>query len=159
MIFLTVGTERFPFDRLVKAVDEIALGKSYKVFMQIGKSNYIPKSGEWARFLSFEEIKEKINNASIVISHAGAGSIILIMQLGKVPIIVPRYKKLGEHIDDHQIGLATQLNKNNVLPVFFDIDDLKRNFNKLSKRIEPKLDKDKNRSLSKYLNEIIITLK
>lgn len=153
MIFLTVGTERFPFDRLIKAVDELAAEKNLDVFMQIGTAAYTPKNSKWDRFLSFEKMKEKILDATQIISHAGAGSIIFTLQLGKLPVIVPRLKKFGEHIDDHQLGLATQLHKINALPVFFEIDDFKKNFFKLD--IKHSASKAREQPIAKFLNDIM----
>ena len=110
MIFVTVGTERFPFDRLVKGMDEAAERlKGEPVFMQLGEGGYLPKRCGWTHFLSYVEFVEKIREARIIVSHAGAGSILTCKKLGKVPIVMPRLKEKGEHIDDHQVELARRM--------------------------------------------------
>lgn len=111
MIFLTVGAERFPFDRLIKYVDEISLINNIggRVFGQIGTSKYLPSNFEYKRFLSFKEMLDRLKESKIIISHAGVGSTILSFSLKKIPILVPRQHELGEHIDNHQIEFALKM--------------------------------------------------
>lgn len=110
MIFLSVGTERFPFDRLVQAADKIQERLAGEpVFIQLGQSQVLPKQCEWSRFLSFPEFRSRLSEARMVITHAGVGTILLCLQNGKIPIAVPRRKKLGEHVDDHQLEFAQRM--------------------------------------------------
>ena len=110
MVFVSVGTERFPFDRLVRAVDEMA-GQRHDepIFVQTGHSTYQPRWCQWARFLPYQELVKRIGEARMVVSHAGAGSMLLCMRVGKIPIVVPRRKRFGEHVDDHQLELAARM--------------------------------------------------
>ena len=111
MIFVTVGVERFPFDRLIRAVDSIAeeLEGKEPLFVQFGTSQYLPRHGVISPFLSYEETTKKIRDARIIIAHAGAGSILSCLQAGKIPLVMPRRKSLGEHIDDHQVEFAKRM--------------------------------------------------
>jgi len=110
MIFVSVGTERFPFDRLIRSADHLASQVNGEpVFVQLGHSTYLPRACQWTRFLSYQDLVEQIRRARIVITHAGAGSSLLCLQSGKVPIVVPRRKRFGEHVDDHQVELATRM--------------------------------------------------
>lgn len=111
MIFVTVGTENFPFDRFVRAVDRGIKDKSFRdeVFMQIGASTYKPKNCSWKRFIEFGIMIDLIKKARIIITHAGAGSTLLCLTLNKIPLIFPRYHKYGEHIDDHQIEFTKRM--------------------------------------------------
>lgn len=109
MIFVTAGTERFPFDRLIRAVDELQESLNGEpVFMQTGSSTYRP-SCPYVRFLSYHEFCEKIREARIVVSHAGAGTLLMCAELGKVPIMLARQSGLGEHVDNHQQMLAERM--------------------------------------------------
>lgn len=109
MIFVTVGTERFPFDRLICAVDELHdVLHGEPVFMQIGCSVYTP-SCPYERFLSYEKFRSKIREARIVVSHAGAGTLLMCAELGKVPVMMVRKQCFGEHVDDHQQMLAERM--------------------------------------------------
>jgi UDP-N-acetylglucosamine transferase subunit ALG13 len=109
MIFVTVGTERFAFERLLKAIDNGIRDKEITddVFAQIGTSSYIPEFYEHRRFLSFGQMTENINKADIVVTHAGVGSTLLCLTLGNIPILFPRLQAKGEHLDDHQIEFTT----------------------------------------------------
>lgn len=109
MIFVTVGTHTRGFDRLVKAIDEYAAIAKRDVFMQIGSSSYLPVSASHCRFMESHEIQKLINEADIVISHAGAGTIIQVLQLRKSLIVAPRIRKFNESGDDHQLQIATAL--------------------------------------------------
>lgn len=107
MIFLTVGTE-FPFDRLVRAIDElIGDGVLHEpVFGQIGHTRHRPRHMHWVETLERELYAQKMEDCRAVISHAGMGTIIAALKLGKPLLVLPRLKKYGEVVNDHQIGTA-----------------------------------------------------
>ena len=113
MIFVTVGTENFPFDRLIRAVDSGVRDKSLsdEVFMQIGTSTYKPKNCCWKRFMEFNEMVDFIKKARITITHAGIGTILLCSTLSKVSLVFPRRRRYAEHVDDHQIKFAKRMEK------------------------------------------------
>ncbi len=109
MIFVTAGTERFPFDRLIQAVDVLQGSLNGEdVFMQTGSSSYQP-SCPYEHFIPYHDFCEKILEARIVISHAGAGTLLMCEDLGKVPVMLARQGDLGEHVDDHQQMLARRM--------------------------------------------------
>ncbi|MCX8179205.1 MAG: beta-1,4-galactosyltransferase [Candidatus Aenigmarchaeota archaeon] len=132
MIFVTVGTNKFSFNRLIKKVDELIRdGKiTEKVVMQIGYSTYEPRYASWFRFESYEKIKELTKKARLVITHAGVGSILTSLSFNKITIVVPRMKKFNEHIDDHQVELARELSKESKVLVVFDVEQLYKFLNK-----------------------------
>lgn len=105
MIFVTVGSRNYPFDRLFKKLDELyekgVLTDS--MFAQIGTSTYKPKHYEYKDFISPDEFVEKVKEADIVVSHGASGSIMKALNAGKKVIAVTRLEKYGEHINDHQI--------------------------------------------------------
>jgi UDP-N-acetylglucosamine transferase subunit ALG13 len=105
MIFVTVGTERYPFDRLLQFVD-FAVQKNNvmdEIIFQLGPSFYQPKRGQVKKFLPFTTMREHLKNASLVITHGGVGTVNLCLSLGKKPLVCPRRKSLREAIDDHQL--------------------------------------------------------
>lgn len=85
MIFVTVGSRKYPFDRLFKKLDELYEdgNLSETMFAQIGTSTYQPKHYEFKDFISPEEFIEKINEADIVVSHGASGSIMKALNAGK----------------------------------------------------------------------------
>jgi len=125
-IFLTVGTVQFPFDRLLKEVDRlIDIGFiKQKVIAQIGSSFYKPQNYEYFDFCSSEKISSFMMNANIVITHGGVGSIINSLILGKPTIVVPRYQKFHEHVNNHQLDITCELEKENAIIPVYNIHDL-----------------------------------
>src|SRR5690242_2073535 len=103
MIFVTVGTQG-RFDRLIRTVDEWAgMRAQTDIFAQTGPSDYTPKHISVEPFVSPNEFRKRVETASLVIAHAGMGSIITALELGKQIIVMPRRSDLGEHRNDHQI--------------------------------------------------------
>jgi UDP-N-acetylglucosamine transferase subunit ALG13 len=49
------------------------------------------------------------HNASVVVGHAGAGTILTTLAHGTPLVVMPRRAAHGEHLDDHQLELAGQL--------------------------------------------------
>ena len=106
MIFVTVGTHEQPFNRLVEYMDKWAESHDEKVIMQTGFSTYEPKHCEWSKLYPFETMKKLVDDARIVVTHGGPSSFIMPLQVGKVPVVVPRVKELNEHVNDHQLDFA-----------------------------------------------------
>ena len=105
MIFVSVGTHEQPFDRLLKEMDRLVEEGVIKeeVFIQTGYSTYEPKHCKWSKFLPFNEMKPKVEEAHIVITHGGPSSFVKSLECGKVPIVVPRRQAFNEHVNDHQV--------------------------------------------------------
>jgi len=101
MIFVATGTQ-FPFDRLVKYMDEWVSGTNEDVFVQLGDGEYHPQNIKWERFLGLDDYDEKIKSATVFISHAGMGNIISAKDHGVPIIVINRQAALGEHRNDHQ---------------------------------------------------------
>ena len=108
MIFVTVGTHEQPFNRLIKAVDELKRDGiiTEDVIMQTGFSTYEPKYCKWSKLIPYQDMVKNVENAHIVITHGGPASFIMPLQIGKTPIVVPRQYKFGEHVNDHQVEFA-----------------------------------------------------
>ena len=113
MIFVTVGTHEQPFNRLVECVDKLVeTGKiNEEVFIQTGYSTYEPKCCNWRKFLPYQEMIQKVEEARVVITHGGPSSFIMPLQIGKIPIVVPRQKKYGEHVNNHQLKFCREVEK------------------------------------------------
>ena len=110
-IFITLGSQKFQFNRLLKAVDELLERGTIEaddVFAQIGYSDYLPKNFNYKKFLDRDEFNREMEKADIVITHGGTGAIIGAVKKGKKVIAVPRRAKYGEHVDDHQLQLICE---------------------------------------------------
>ncbi len=101
MIFVAVGTQ-FPFDRLIKAMDEWARDNNEEVIAQIAGGEYTPKHAKWERFLDGEQYNHYIKEASVFVSHAGMGNIISARNHNTPIIVMNRQYELGEHRNNHQ---------------------------------------------------------
>lgn len=126
MIFVTVGTHNQSFERLVKKADEIAGRISERVVIQIGHTKYKPRNAEFFDLASREKMEQLNKEARVVISHGGAGSIIFALQFRKPLIVVPRLKKFNEHVNDHQLELAKQLEREGKLITVYYIEELEK---------------------------------
>ncbi len=120
MIFVTLGSQKFQFNRLLQAVDKLQTDD--EIFAQIGYSDYKPKHYKYKRFLDREEYAKVMVLSDIVITHGGTGAIISAVKKGKKVIAVPRLKKYGEHVDDHQIQLVNQFTDLNLICPCVDCD-------------------------------------
>ncbi len=126
MVFITVGSQKFQFNRLLKAVDALIEKKVIKeeVFAQVGTSDYTPKHYKYKDFLNRDEFMEVSGKAEIVITHGGTGAIIGAVKRGKRVIAVPRLEKYGEHVDDHQKQLLKEFEQMNLISVCYDLEKL-----------------------------------
>jgi UDP-N-acetylglucosamine transferase subunit ALG13 len=126
MIFVTVGTQG-QFDRLVRAVDGWAgARRKLEVFAQIGPSQYRAAHIRTEPFIDPAEFRRRVESANLVVAHAGMGSIITALELGKQIIVMPRRADLGEQRNDHQIATAKRFAEQGRIQVAFDQQELIR---------------------------------
>lgn len=110
-VLVAVGTDHYAFDRLVGWIDRwLADGASQRVtcLVQHG-SGAAPKQAAARDFLTYPEIRAAISGASVVVTHAGPGTISLCTSMEKKPIVVPRRRQYGEVVDDHQLLFGRRL--------------------------------------------------
>ena len=133
MIFVITGTEAFPFNRFIEKIDSMKENKiiNEDIFIQLGSCSYIPKYCSWQKWLSFASMRENIASADLVISHAGAGTTLLCLEMGKTPLLVTRRKEFGEHLDDHQVSFARIMEKLKYAVVAYRVTDLEHCIGKL----------------------------
>lgn len=110
MIFITLGSQKFQFNRLLKAVDKLVANGTItdNVVAQIGYSDYKPQNFGYENFFDREMFAKIMDEAETVITHGGTGAIVGAVKKGKKVIAVPRLSKYGEHVDDHQLQLIEQ---------------------------------------------------
>lgn len=128
MIFVTLGSQKFQFNRLLKKLDELVENKviTEEMFAQTGASDYIPRHYQCKAFLTREEFADMMEKSGIVITHGGTGAIIGAVKRGKKVIAVPRLAKYGEHVDDHQLQLINEFDGMNLICACLDMDELPR---------------------------------
>jgi exopolysaccharide biosynthesis glucuronosyltransferase PssE len=124
VIFVAVGTQ-LPFDRLVRTVDEWA-GRTGRadVVAQVGPAEYTPHHIRYASFMPPVEFSQHMAEADLIISHAGMGTILSALGLGKPILVLPRQAKLNEHRNDHQLATARRFKELGRIMVAMDEKEL-----------------------------------
>ena len=126
MIFVAVGTQKFPFNRLLKGIDDLIEQGHLKdeVFAQIGHTDYVPRNYQYKDFLPPDAFQTCIKNCDILITHSGVATIIAGLQLEKPVVVVPRFAKFAEHVDDHQLQIAESFSTKNLVLMCRNLEDL-----------------------------------
>jgi UDP-N-acetylglucosamine transferase subunit ALG13 len=124
VIFVTVGAQ-MAFDRMIRAVDQWA-GQTGRtdVFAQIGPAEYTPRHIAHTGFLEPPQFAERAKSASVIVAHAGMGSIITALTMGKPILVMPRRGDLRETRNDHQIATAQRLSELGKVAVAMDEEEL-----------------------------------
>ena len=145
------------FERLIKKIDEIAGRTDEEIVAQIGSTNYKPKNIKYFSFVEEEEkIQELYKKSRIVITHAGAGTILTLLQNKKPLVVVPRLKEHNEHIDNHQLELTEVINNKGLATVVYDIDKLEGALKNSNNNSSYQQDSDDN--LTSFLKDYIRTI-
>jgi UDP-N-acetylglucosamine transferase subunit ALG13 len=104
---------------MIRGVEQ--LPDQAEIVIQHGHDAAPPGVRHAAPFMPFGEMEEYFGTADLVVTHAGVGSILCARRAGHRPIVVPRYRELGEHVDDHQVELTRALSElGEVTPVWRD---------------------------------------
>ena len=110
-IVVTVGTDHHPFDRLIAWTNDWLAQhpeQIHRVFVQAGPSAIVPVC-PYTRFLETAELDALLDQADLVVCHGGPGSIADAWARGHLPIAVPRLRRFGEVVDDHQVDFCCKL--------------------------------------------------
>ncbi len=108
-VFVTVGSNRFPFDRLVRRIESIVPCDWDIVWQLSGDDHYKPERGTVLGLVPLEEMHQLIRESAVVVCHAGVGSALTALELGRIPIVCARAAAHNEHVDDHQSDLTGYL--------------------------------------------------
>lgn len=137
MIFVTVGTHEQQFNRLVGYMDRLKGNNSIEedVIIQTGFSTYEPVNCSFSSLFPYKIMVKNMEKARIVITHGGPSSFIMPLQLGKIPVVVPRQHQFGEHVNDHQVAFCRAVAERlgNILLVedIHTLEDIIRNYETL----------------------------
>lgn len=122
-LLVTIGSEKYPFQRALEMVLTVAHGK--ELIWQTGNTpvrRALP--GQAQAWWSGEELAARAQSVDAVVAHAGVGSILMVLRTGKCPVVIPRTKRLGEHIDNHQLQLARMLHERGMIIIVKPGDDV-----------------------------------
>ena len=126
MIFITLGSQKFQFNRLLKEIDQLIDEEIIKeeVFAQIGYSDYLPRNYEYKQFMDRDQFNDYIDQSDLVVTHGGTGAIMGAIKKGKKVIAIPRLSKYGEHVDDHQLQIINEFEQMNLIIPCLNIEEL-----------------------------------
>lgn len=164
MIFVTVGTHEQPFNRLVKKIDELKKDKIIQedIIIQTGFSTYEPQYCQWSKLIPYQQMVKNVEDARIVITHGGPASFVMPLQIGKIPIVVPRQHKYNEHVNDHQVEFARNVaERMGTIILVEDIDkigNIIRNYDKIVANMEHEMSSNNDKfcdELEKIIAELM----
>lgn len=121
MIYVSLGTAG-PFPRLLNRVDELAAETGLEILVQTG---HTPQTAQHCKMIQFvPSQKEYFQRASLVISHAGLGTQLELLQMHRPFVVVPRRAEYQEHNDNHQIETCEILHKKYGILYFLETQDI-----------------------------------
>jgi UDP-N-acetylglucosamine transferase subunit ALG13 len=122
-VVLTLGTYKgTPYTRIVERLLEI-LPPEVEVLWQTGATDVTRFGIAGVYALPEKELSEAMREADVVVTHAGVGTALAALEVGKCPVMAPRLAAHGEAVDDHQVQIAEQLSGRG-LAVTVDADEL-----------------------------------
>jgi UDP-N-acetylglucosamine transferase subunit ALG13 len=152
-VFVTVGTA--PFPRLTDAIDRISGNLNIKTIMQTGTSKFQASNSECFEFCDYCDIIKLMQDAKIVILHAGVGSVLSALSQNSTLIVVPRQLAYGEVNDNHQSEIASILSQEGV-HVCSDIADLQNLvFTLLNDQVGPPILEERRNNASQQLVDAV----
>ena len=133
MVLVTVGTQKQQFNRFFELIKKSKELKKEEIIAQIGYTKFESERIHTFDFIPLDEMDKYIDEADLVITHGGVGTIFSALKKNKKVIAIPRLEKYGEHINDHQIEICEELEKEGYILYYKDgIDSL----DKLIKKIK-----------------------
>lgn len=159
MIFVTLGSQKFQFNRLLIEIDKLIERGiiSSNLFAQIGYSDYKPKYFKYNTFLNQSDFQKYMRKCNLVITHAGTGAIISALKNNKKVIAVPRLSKYHEHVDDHQVQIVEEFSKANLVEACYNVNNLEDSLKKAKLKEYTQFRSNTNQIigfLEKYIEEI-----
>ena len=124
-VFVTVGTDHHPFDRLVDDAEAWSARTGVPCFIQSGTSRS-PSNGVGSAYLPYPAMADAMRTAVAVVSHGGPATIMLARQCGRIPIVTPRDPERGEHVDGHQMEFSRWMAEKQQVVLAETAEDLER---------------------------------
>lgn len=105
-VVVMLGTQAgYGFRRAVERLCEL-LPSSAEVLWQVGSTDVSGLPVDGRRSVPPSELRRAIAKADAVVAHAGVGSALTALGEGRCPVLLPRERAHGEHVDDHQAQIA-----------------------------------------------------
>lgn len=133
-IFVTVGNSLDPFDRLLRMVDAALPPAGIEGLCQHGVSAVRPRGLQAVSALPRREFERELERADVVVCHAGVGTLWSAMQAGHCPVVIPRLASHREIVNDHQLEICAELEREGLLRVVASQEDLVRAITSTTRR-------------------------
>ena len=159
MIFVSLGTQDKPFNRIIDYVislkENLKELKSEKIIIQLGQTKLLKSDNERIKnleniiiydMLKPEKMKNIIKDSDIIITHAGVGTIMECLEMDKEIIVVPRKVENLEHVNNHQEEIAFEMEKKGFLT---KVDTYKELENKIIMLLKDKDTNEDNKNMNK----------
>ena len=156
MILVLLGTQNNSFNRLLEEIEKNIKNGTIKeeVIVQAGYTKFETDKMEIIDLMSKEQLEKFQDEADLIITHGGVGSIISSIEKGKKVIAVPRMHEYGEHVNNHQKEIVKDFNDKGYIIGIEKVEDLKQAIIK-SKEFEPKKYQPNNEKMLKIIEEFI----
>ena len=156
MILVLLGTQNNSFNRLLEEIEKnIEDGTiKEKVIVQAGYTKFETDKMEIIDLMSKEQLEKFQDEANLIITHGGVGSIISSIEKGKKVIAVPRMHEYGEHVNNHQKEIVKDFNDKGYIIGIEKVEKLKQAIEKI-KDFEPKKYQPNNEKMLKIIEEFI----
>ena len=128
MILVMLGTQKNDFSRLLKEIENCINNGTIQeqVIVQAGSTKYKTNKMQIFDLIAREELDKQKQQASLIITHGGVGSIVGALKMNKKVIAIPRLKKYGEHVNDHQKQIVENLDTQGYIKGVFEIENLEK---------------------------------
>lgn len=156
MILVMLGTQDNSFERLLKEIEHlIETGIiQEEVIVQAGNTKFESNKMKIIDFVSQKELEEYINKASYIITHGGVGSITEALKQNKKIIAVPRKKEHKEHVNNHQMQIVENFDKQGYIIGIQDIEELEKEI-KIIPNFKPNKYKTNTQNIIKIIENFI----
>lgn len=158
MILVMLGTQNNSFHRLLEEIDNL-IKKGVikeKVIVQAGYTEYktTNKQMKILKLMPLDELEDLIEQADLIITHGGVGSITLSLKRGKKVIAVPRLHEYHEHVNNHQKEIVQTYDEKGYIVGVQDVKELQEALSKI-KNFEPKKYQTNNQKILKIIEDFI----
>ena len=121
MILVTLGTQDKSFIRLLQEIERLIQEGiiDNQVLVQAGNTEFESEYMEIFDLIPITQFQSFIQQADLLITHGGVGSIITALKENKKVIAVARRVEYQEHTNNHQLEIIEEFsNQGYVLPVY-----------------------------------------
>lgn len=157
MILVLLGTQNNSFHRLLEEIQKCINDGiiNEEVFVQAGSTKFKSRNMRIFDLIPLEDLESLIYKADLIITHGGVGSIVMCLKKKKKIIAVPRLSKYGEHVNDHQIQIVDNFNKEGYIKGIVNLELLGREIQEIKNNFVPREFKSNTNNIIKIIEDFI----